>query len=177
MGGDGVSESGWHISRGGKTYGALSDKEFRLLIEKGGVKTDDLIWRPGFEGWREAETVLSLSNPPPIPTKAAIPPARRRRVWKWGLVASIATAVVAALYVASPYYTLWRLKHAIENKDGLALESLVNWPRIREQTKSEILAASVSRPRYVRYSAQSGYSLARFARPLCAISGHRPALA
>src|SRR5262245_39452154 len=140
MNSDSASQSAWHLLRGGKTHGPLSDKEFRLLIENGKLKSDDLIWRPGFEDWRPASTVLGHASPPPIPKKAG----SKGRAWKWGLAAAFVMAVFAALYVASPYYTLWRLKQAVENKDSLALESLVDWPRIRDQIKSELLASYVS---------------------------------
>jgi hypothetical protein len=144
MSGDGISESGWHLFRGGKTYGPLSDEKFRRLIEAGKIKSDDLIWRPGFEDWRKAGSVLGGPGPPPIPSQNESSQRARSqgRAWKLGLGAAVATAVFAALYIASPYYTLWRLKHAIVNKDSLALERIVDWPGIRNQIRSEALAAS-----------------------------------
>jgi hypothetical protein len=145
MGDDDVSEPGWHLSRGGKTWGPLSDKQFRLLIEKGKLKSDDLIWRPGFKDWRSADTVLGRSSPPPIPNNQSLKRARSQgRAWKLGVGAAVVTAVIAALYIASPYYTLWRLKHAVETKDSLALERIVDWPRLREQLKFESLASFTS---------------------------------
>ena len=120
-----------HLARG-KSYGPLSDKEVRLLIESGKLKPDDLVWRPGFEGWIPATYALRQSSPPPISTKKETP-RRRFGSWKLGIGAAIVTAAIAALYVASPYYALWRLKNAVVNKDSLVLERIVDWPRIREQ--------------------------------------------
>jgi hypothetical protein len=143
MGDDGVSQTEWHLSRQGKTHGPISDKEFRLLIEKGKIKSDDLIWRDGFEDWRPANTVLGRASPPSVPQKQPIQRAGSSgRTWKWGLCAILFVTLAAVLYVASPYYTLWRLKQAIENKDSLELENLADWPRIREQAKSQLLAAA-----------------------------------
>ena len=71
MGSDSVSQSGWHLSRGGQTHGPLSDKEFRLLVENRKIKSDDLIWRPGFDDWKPAGTVFSGLGPPPISDSAS----------------------------------------------------------------------------------------------------------
>src|SRR5262245_5220181 len=100
MGDDSVSSPGWHVSRAGKSYGPISDKEFRLLTDSGKVRPDDLVWRPGFQEWVPASSVLS-QGPPPLPTKT-----RRRRfgTWKLGLGAAIVTAAIAVLYFLSPYY-------------------------------------------------------------------------
>jgi hypothetical protein len=46
--------------------------------------------------------------------------------------------LLGALYAASPYYTLWSLKRAIEQKDTFTLERLVDWPRIREKVRSDM---------------------------------------
>ena len=138
---DEVPDPGWHISRTGKSYGPLSDKEFRLLTESGKLKPDDLVWRPGFQGWIPAKYALGQSSPPPISAKKETP-RRPFGSWKMGIGAAIVTAAIAALYIATPYYTLWRLKNAIGNKDSLALESIVDWPRIREQVRSDLVAAS-----------------------------------
>jgi Protein of unknown function (DUF2939) len=54
---------------------------------------------------------------------------------------AVFVAVAIALYVASPYFTLWKLEQAIEQKDDFQLERLVDWPRIREQMKAEMTAA------------------------------------
>lgn len=138
-----ASDPAWHISRAGKSYGPLSDKEVRLLIESGKLKPDDLVWRPGFEGWISATYALRLSSPPPIPTKKETP-RRRFGSWKLGIGAAIVMAAIAALYVASPYYALWRLKNAVVNKDSLVLERIVDWPGIREQIRSQIVATSMA---------------------------------
>ena len=61
-----------------------------------------------------------------------------------GIGGAIVMAAIAALYVASPYYALWKLKNAVVNKDSLVLERIVDWPRIREQIRSQIVATSMA---------------------------------
>ena len=39
----------WYLSRGDKQYGPLGDRELLLLAERGGLRKDDLLWKPGFE--------------------------------------------------------------------------------------------------------------------------------
>src|SRR5262245_18221849 len=136
---DDTISSGWHISRAGQTYGPIPDKDFRLLTESGKVRPDDLVWRPGFHEWLPASYVLSGSSPPPIPTMKETP-RWRFGGWKLGLGAAMFTAAIVALYLASPYFTLLKLKHAIANKDRLAVENMVDWPRVREQVRSDLMA-------------------------------------
>jgi hypothetical protein len=45
---------------------------------------------------------------------------------------------VAVAYVAYPYFTLYRLGTAIRGADAAALESLVNWPAVREGIKEDL---------------------------------------
>jgi hypothetical protein len=48
--------------------------------------------------------------------------------------------VLIAAYVAYPYVTLWRIGQAFKDKDAVTLDALVDWPRVRETVKSEVLA-------------------------------------
>jgi hypothetical protein len=45
---------------------------------------------------------------------------------------------VALAYIAYPYVTLYRLGSAIRGGDGPALETLVDWPAVREGIKEDI---------------------------------------
>lgn len=55
---------------------------------------------------------------------------------KWPLLATIAGLGVA--YVAYPYVTLYRLGSAIQGADASTLESLVDWPAVREGIKEDV---------------------------------------
>lgn len=50
----------WYLSRGDKQYGPLGDRELLLLAERGGLKKDDLLWKPGFDSWKPVRTVCDL---------------------------------------------------------------------------------------------------------------------
>ena len=46
--------------------------------------------------------------------------------------------VVAAAYVAWPYYTLYRINAALESGEHAGLEGLVDWPAVEEGMRSDI---------------------------------------
>jgi hypothetical protein len=63
----------WHLTRDGRQYGPY---QFAVLIEaarRGVIAANDLIWRPGWDAWRQAHSVDGLfdvlapanSAPPP----------------------------------------------------------------------------------------------------------------
>jgi hypothetical protein len=52
----------WYIARGDKRWGPLADRELLLLAERGGLKTDDLLWRPGFQSWRPVREVCAAGD-------------------------------------------------------------------------------------------------------------------
>ncbi len=49
-----------------------------------------------------------------------------------------ACLAVTVGYLAYPYVTLYRLGHAIHSGDAATLQSLVNWPAVREGIKEDI---------------------------------------
>lgn len=58
----------WYLSRGDKQWGPLGDRELLLLAERGGLRKDDLLWKPGFESWKPVRSVCDLgamSRPAP----------------------------------------------------------------------------------------------------------------
>ncbi len=69
---NGVGAPTWYLARGDQQWGPLADRELLLLAERGGLKTDDLLWRPGFESWRpvrevcEAGDLLGSRSPHPV---------------------------------------------------------------------------------------------------------------
>src|SRR6185503_7777144 len=52
----------WYLARGDKRYGPLADRELLLLAERGGLRTDDLLWKPGFSSWRSVHAVCDLKT-------------------------------------------------------------------------------------------------------------------
>jgi hypothetical protein len=52
----------WYLARGDKRWGPLADRELLLLAERGGLKTDDLLWRPGFQSWKPVREVCDAGD-------------------------------------------------------------------------------------------------------------------
>jgi hypothetical protein len=46
----------------------LADRELLLLAERGGLRTDDLLWRPGFTSWKSVHAVCGVKASPSIVT-------------------------------------------------------------------------------------------------------------
>ncbi len=57
-----------------------------------------------------------------------------------------ALLVVALSYVAYPYVTLYRLGQAIRQGDAPALQSMVDWPAVREGIKEDICDLVIDEP-------------------------------
>ncbi len=55
---------------------------------------------------------------------------------KWAFLATVMG--VGAAYIGYPYLTLYRLGLAIQAADAASLESLVNWPTVREGIKEDV---------------------------------------
>jgi len=62
----------------------------------------------------------------------------------WPFLTAVLTAGVA--YGATPYLTLYRLGDAIQRSDAETLQSLVNWPAVREGIKEDICDLVVDDP-------------------------------
>jgi hypothetical protein len=80
---------------------------------------------------------------------------------RWPLLATVLSAGVA--YTAYPYVALYRLGSAIQTADAATLESLVNWPAVREGIKEDVcdLAANDSDPKAVAELPPFGASFVR----------------
>ena len=60
----GARAPSWYLRRGDKRYGPLGDRELLLLVERGGLRTDDLLWKPGFSSWKSMHAVCDLKTSP-----------------------------------------------------------------------------------------------------------------
>lgn len=63
---------------------------------------------------------------------------------RWPLLATVLG--IGAAYVAYPYVTLYRLGSAIQGADASSLESLVNWPAVREGIKEDVCDLAADDP-------------------------------
>src|SRR5262245_18677416 len=52
----------WYLARGDQRYGPLADRELLLLAERGGLQTDDLLWKPGFTSWKSVHAVCGVTT-------------------------------------------------------------------------------------------------------------------
>ena len=73
------------------------------------------------------------TNPGPEQTSGPRPGWRL----KWPL---IVLAVLAALYIASPYYSFWRFTEALKAGDQQRFESMVDFRSVRESLKKQLRA-------------------------------------
>lgn len=64
----------WFLARGDKRYGPLADRELLLLAERGGLQTDDLLWRPGFTTWKSVHSVCGVNASDSIATPKSVFP-------------------------------------------------------------------------------------------------------
>lgn len=63
---------------------------------------------------------------------------------KWPFLGAVLT--VALGYAAFPYVTLYRLGSAIQRGDATVLETLVNWPAVREGIKEDVCDLVIDDP-------------------------------
>lgn len=54
----------WYLARGGQQLGPYAGAEFLRLAESGQLRADDLVWRPGFEGWKPVHAIAGLAASP-----------------------------------------------------------------------------------------------------------------
>ncbi len=68
-------KSSWYLARGDKQYGPLADRELLLLAERGGLRTDDLLWKPGFDSWKSVHALSDVGDllGGPSPLSASMP--------------------------------------------------------------------------------------------------------
>ena len=52
--------------------GPYAGQDIVRLAEKGELRPDDFVWRPGFDGWKPVHTIVGLAAPTSDPTPRAI---------------------------------------------------------------------------------------------------------
>jgi hypothetical protein len=73
---------------------------------------------------------------------------------KGGKPAIAAVLVVALGYFIYPYFTLYQLGQAIRGGDAAALQSMVDWPAVREGIKEDICDQVVDEPQDAKNGGQ-----------------------
>lgn len=59
----------WHVARGDRKVGPISDQQLKEFAASGKLKPEDLIWKDGMDEWKPASNVKGL-----FPSKPAGPP-------------------------------------------------------------------------------------------------------
>lgn len=62
------------------------------------------------------------------------------------LKACVLLALVAAGYVASPFWAAWAIREAVTKGDSRYLETKVHWPTVRETMRSSMLLVALDLP-------------------------------
>ena len=81
-----TDQTDWYILRGREQSGPHPLSLLRDAATGGGLSKFDLVWKPGWDDWRDAGSVEGLFRPPeitlempsggpsPVPTDAPLPP-------------------------------------------------------------------------------------------------------
>ena len=93
----------WYYAREGQRQGPMPEARLREFIATGEVRPGDLIWRPGFEGWRPAAEVPELFPRPAAPTDAPLSTAGTGAAlsMRWVPAYSVIMAIVGGLQILS----------------------------------------------------------------------------
>jgi hypothetical protein len=144
------------VFKDGQQFGPFELDELTVHVQDRAFLLTDHCWREGWDDWHPIHSVIRL--PAPAPTLASIPlpaptvstqPERvashdaaprvsRRAVYIWG---GIALGVLALCYFASPYWTLYRLKRAVDRNDAIFVSDHVDFPQFRESVKGAVTAS------------------------------------
>jgi len=73
MSGRGPQHQSWYLSSDGKRHGPYAGAEILRLAESGQLRADDLLWKPGLDGWKPLHAVAGLAAPPSDMIDAASP--------------------------------------------------------------------------------------------------------
>jgi len=125
-----------YIFKNDEQLGPFEDSDIIESLRAGTYSYDDWCWKEGWEEWKP----LRATFPEP-PSVASTPPETPVAKTKGKLLfpaIGAAIALLLVLYIASPYYSLWRLKRALSDGDRTAIESLIDFPSVRESLKDQI---------------------------------------
>jgi len=61
------AEPSWYLTRDGKQYGPLTDRELSLFAQGGNFKKGDLLWTAELDSWKPAGDIFGLASSPDSP--------------------------------------------------------------------------------------------------------------
>ena len=72
QGGPEQAAPSWYLTRGGKQYGPLTDRELSLFAEGGNFKKGDLLWTTGLDTWKPADAIFGFASSPEADVDEAV---------------------------------------------------------------------------------------------------------
>lgn len=142
------------VLRNNEQFGPFELDELTRYVQAGNFLLTDYCWQEGWEEWRQLDFIVSLPAPTPVPTpipiasRAAPRPSTRsssasssrlsrKTVFVLGGMLGL---VLILFYYASPYWTLYQLKRAVDRNDGVFVADRVDFPQLRESFKGAVMA-------------------------------------
>lgn len=136
------------VLRNNEHFGPFELDELTRYLQAGNFLPTDYCWQEGWEEWRLLDSIVSLPLPVPIPSRAApqqsalssstsSPRLSRKTVFVLGGTLGL---VLILFYFASPYWTLYRLKRAVDRNDAVFVADRVDFPLLRESFKGAVMA-------------------------------------
>ncbi|MEI6323173.1 MAG: DUF2939 domain-containing protein [bacterium] len=123
-----------YIFKNDQQLGPFDDAAILSALKEKTYSYDDWAWR---EGWEEWKALRSIFPEPPGEITIEVEKLPKMRISPI-VYAVIGAILLIAVYVASPYCTLWRLKSALSSNDRSGIESLIDFPSVRESLKDQI---------------------------------------
>jgi len=62
----------WYLTRDGKQYGPLTDRELSLFADGGNFKDGDLLWTAGLDSWKPANAIFGFTSSPEADADEAV---------------------------------------------------------------------------------------------------------
>jgi len=62
----------WYLTRDGKQYGPLTDRELSLFADGGNFKDGDLLWTAGLDSWKPANAIFGFASSPEADADEAV---------------------------------------------------------------------------------------------------------
>lgn len=137
------------VLRNNEQFGPFELDELTRYVQAGNFLPTDYCWQEGWEEWRLLDSVVSLPAPVPIrspaaprqslsPVSASSIRLSRKTVFVLGGTLGL---VLILFYFASPYWSLYRLKGAVERNDAVFVADRVDFPQLRESFKGALMAS------------------------------------
>lgn len=140
------------VSKDGQQFGPFELDELTRHVQEGSILLTDHCWHEGWDQWFPIHSVVSVPVPLPVSRPKVTTPPRTRSVEideetprfprkKLLVTGGIVVAILISCYFASPYWTLYRLKRAVDQNDAIFVADHVDFPLFRESLKGALTAS------------------------------------